>query len=323
VTTATDPLLYSHPLPIVTTFYPSGFALELATDSVDLAAAASEIWARYPKLFDVPSVRLRIAVSKDNAEVQPRPSMPRGQENLVSFVHGPENFAVADLARGFGFACLTADVVSNPAYTVHHFLEPLAYLLLAARHVTILHAACIALEGRAVLLAGNSGSGKTCLAYACARRGWTFLSGDTIQFARGSDDGMVIGRPFTIRFREDARELFPELGRYAVVTGFNGKVDIEPRLEDLNIATSVRAHAGPVVFVNRSPDSAEVSLRPVGPEEAFRRMAPAIIFGDDQLRGEQRAALARFMKTRPAFDLRYSHPHEAENLLRSLVTGIA
>jgi hypothetical protein len=320
--TASDPLLYSHPLPVVATPYPSGFALELSTDSAELVALASGIWGEYPKLFDASPVRLRIAVSAESAAVEPRPSMPRGQENLVSFIHGQDNFAIADMARGFGFGCLTSDVVRYPGYAVHHFLEPLVYLLLAAKHVTILHAACVALNNRAVLLAGDSGSGKTCLAYACARSGWTFLSGDTVQFARGLDDGMVIGRPFTIRFRENARELFPELKGYASRLGFNGKIDIEARAEDLNITTSVRAHAGPVVFLNRSPHVACASLCPVAPEEAFRRMASAVIFGDEQLRSEQLAALARFMEVHPAFDLNYSHLADADGVLRSLLQGL-
>ena len=319
--TSTDPLLYSHPLPIVKTFYPSGFGLELATDSVAMAEIASGIWGRYPKLFDVPPVRLRIAVSTGQGEMPPRPSMPRGQENLVSIIHGPDNFAVADLARGFAFAGLTLDVVRSPAYTAHYFLEPLAYLLLAARHVTILHAACIALNGRAVLLAGDSGSGKTCLSYACARRGWTFLSGDATQFAGRSGDSTVIGRPFKIRFREEARELFPELGVYPAKPGFNGKTDIEPPVEDLNIPTAVQANAAHIVFLHRSPEGCSASLSPVSSEEAFRRMAPVISFGDDQLRAEQRAALARFIGSRPASDLKYSDLSEAECVLRSLLDG--
>jgi hypothetical protein len=321
--TVTDPLLYSHPLPIVTKFYPAGFGLELSTDSPEIATAASAIWSRYPKLSDHPVVRLRIAVSPVDAEVRPRQSLPRGQENLVSIIHGPENFAVADLARGFSFACLSRNVARDHDYLVHYFLEPLAYLLLAAKHVTILHAACVALEDKAVLLSGDSGAGKTCLSYACARRGWTFLSGDTIQFHRGANDGHVIGRPFSIRFREGARDLFPELGRYAAARRLDGKVNIEPPIDDLKLATSVQAKATHIVFLKRSQEMQKATLRLVHVEDAFRQLEQTIIFGDDQFRAEQRLALARFIEPRGVFELAYSGLDDAEQALRALVTGVA
>ena len=56
--------------------------------------------------------------------------MPRGQNHLVSIVHGPDNFAMCDLARGFTFACLTDDVARNRAYVLYHFLEPAVYLMI-------------------------------------------------------------------------------------------------------------------------------------------------------------------------------------------------
>jgi hypothetical protein len=322
-----DPLSYSRPLPLVATFYPFGFGVEVSTDSEEVLEAASGIWSGYPKLFDPPPVRLRVAVSPYNSEIPPTPSIPRGQENLVTFIHGPENFAVADLARGFSFACLTGDVAHDRPYLVHHFLEPLTYVLLAARHVTILHAACVALEGRAVLLAGESGSGKTCLSYACAKRGWTFLSGDATQFATAAPNGTVLGRPFSIRFRGGARDLFPELGRYSAERRYNGKVDIEPPVKDLEISTAVQAKATQIVFLARSPHerqailSTVTTLSPVTRDEAFRRLEQAIFFGDEQFRTEHRAALTLFIESRPAFELSYSDLAQAERVLRLLVTG--
>ncbi len=87
--------------------------------------------------------------------------------------------------------------------------------MIEARHFCPIHAACIALNGRAVLLCGNSGAGKTSLAYACAKKGWTYLSGDATYIVRNRPDRTVAGRPFSIRFRAEARELFPELSEFA------------------------------------------------------------------------------------------------------------
>jgi len=156
---------------------------------------------------------------------------------------------------------------------------------------------------------------------ACARRGWTFLSGDATQLVRRSNDGMITGRPFAIRFREGARLLFPELAAYVAKRGLNGKMDIEPPVEDLNIATSMQARASHIVFLDCTPGADPATLCPVSQEEAFRRMARVIFFGDDELRNEQRAALARFIKGRPTLELKYSDAAEAERLLRASVRG--
>jgi hypothetical protein len=174
-----------------------------------------------------------------------------------------------------------------------------------------------------VLLSGDSGSGKTCLSYACARRGWTFLSGDATQFDRGANDGNVIGRPFSIRFREDARELFPELRPYATERRLNGKLDIEPPIGDLKIATALRAQATHIVFLRRSQEMREAAFRPVTVKDAFRQLEQTICFGDDQLRAEQRLALSRFIEPRGVFELEYSGLDDAERALRGMVTGAA
>ncbi len=315
-----DPLLYELPLPLVANYFPLGYGLELTTNSDDIAVAAARLWSRYPGISDGPPVRLRVAVSRENAERPLVPAIPRGHEHLVMMTHGTGNFAVCDLAQFLSFACLTRGVAADISYVTHYFLEPLACLMLAARHFSMIHAACVAWNNRALVLCGDSGSGKTCLAYACARRGWTFLSGEATQIVRASHDYSVIGRPFTIRFRETARQLFPELNGRRVAPGPNGKIDIEADTADLNLAVALKARASHVIFLDRSPDGRAAALEPLAFEEAFSHLEQAILFGHEQLRTEQRKALAHFL-TLPALRLTYSDVHEAERLLRALASS--
>jgi len=312
-----DPLLYEFSLPLRESYFPLGNELELATNSRDVAEAAANLWSRYPGISADPPVRLRVAVSRENAAQPPEPAMPRGHEHLIVTAHGPGNFAVCDLARSVSFVCLTPDVAADLPYVTHYFLEPLVYLMLGARYFTMVHAACVAWNDRAILLCGDSGSGKTCLAYACARRGWTFLSGDATQIVRGAEDRTVAGRPFTIRFRETARGLFPELNAWRSAPGPNGKVDIEADTADLNLKVALRAQAGYVVFLDRAPDACAASLEPVGFDEAFSRLEQAIFAGSAQMRMEQKKTLAQFL-TLPALRLKYRSAEDAEGLLRSL-----
>jgi len=56
----------------------------------------------------------------------------------------------------------------------------LLQLAMAERGRYTVHAGCVAREGRALLLLGESGAGKTTLSLALARRGWDFMGDDIV-----------------------------------------------------------------------------------------------------------------------------------------------
>jgi hypothetical protein len=311
-----DPLGYERPLPLRRRYYPMGFPLDLATNSADILAAADRLWAQFPATSHPHAASLRVFVEDHDAPVPPLPSMPRGQNHLVSMIHGPDNFAVCDLAASFTFACLTQDVARNRAYVRYHFLEPAGCLMIDARHLTPVHASCAALHGRAVLLCGDSGAGKTSLAYACARKGWTYLSDDATHIVRGRSDYSVVGRPFQIRFRESARLLFPELNRFTPERRPNGKLDIEVETGSLGMSVALESHATHLVFLNRQNQSARV--QPFPRQEAARRLQSLHIYGDEKVASEQRRALTEFLHL-PIMELMYNDLDGAESALRTLV----
>jgi hypothetical protein len=246
--------------------------------------------------------------------------MPRGQNHLVSFVHGPDNFAVCDLARSFTFACLTRDVARDHAYIRYHFLEPAGYLMVDAAHLSPVHASCVALNGRAVLLCGDAGAGKTSLAYACARKGWTYLADDATHIVRGSSDRAVVGRPFRIRFRESARRLFPELNAFTPERRPSGKLDIEVETSALGMSIALESTATHIVFLNRLPGVAHAAAQPFPRSEAVDRLSALICYGDQRIRAEQSRALDEFLHL-PVVELTYSHLEDAERALRTLIGG--
>jgi hypothetical protein len=317
-----DPLQYDLALPLEADFFPMGFPLHIATNFEHALAPASLMWSRFPKLFDRLPVRLKIVVSPAGLYPFPKESpVLRGQEHLFTIVAGRANFATADLNTGFGHLCLTREVASNAAYLRYHFLEPLVYVLIAAQHIAFVHASCVALDGRAILLCGNSGAGKTCLAYACARRGWDFISGDAVAIAGNDAAGpqRVIGRPFEIRFRHTAARLFPELDRFPQTLRPNGKTDIEADPADLGLCSAIESTASALVFLRRS-DSSPVSIRPVSAEYARRELETGILFGDESIRTRQGQTLGRLARL-PAALLHYSDLEEAEAALRLFAQG--
>lgn len=296
-----------------------GFPVEIETNSPQILAGARQAWGRYPSLSIGTPVHIRVTVTPGSMTV-PLPS----DSPVVSFDaqwmtirHGSENYAQADLTTGRGEIHIAESQASDFDYVSYHFLKPLAYLLLAPRHFAFVHAACVALDGRAAILCGDALAGKTCLAFACARRGWTFLSGDATHLLHGTADHSVAGRPFSIRFRESARDLFPELSVWPSRVRPNQKAAIEADTEKLNIPTALRARASHLVFLQRQRGGA-ARFEPVPQEEARILLDQSVFFGDDEVRRSQRATLGRFLAL-PCVRLVYSDLDSAEAALRGML----
>jgi hypothetical protein len=302
-----------------------GVPVDIETNSAAVLRVTEQIWGGYPRfartaaIAGASAVTFRIAVSDGDALIAPFSSMPVGQGHLVTMVHGASNFAVCDLKTSFAFARLTRDVANNSAYFRYHFLEPAVYVMINARYLSPLHASCVELNGRALVFCGNSGAGKTSLAYACARKGWKYLSDDATHIVRGRPDHTVAGRPLSIRFRETARNLFPELKAWTPERRPNGKLDLEINTSDLGLETAFESKACGVVFLARQSPGARPRIDPFPAAEALEEFSRAACFGDAAIRAEQTATFRRFTEL-PIMQLSYGNPDSAEGALRAMVS---
>jgi len=299
-------------------FYPMGFPVEIETEAPEIIAAAEQAWSRYSRVSQGEPVRIRARVSDERETVCDAPRV-EFDDAWMSIVRSSANDARADLSRGMGEIRVTRDVASDPAYFNYHFLKPLAYLLLAPRNFAFVHASCVARNGRAMILCGDALAGKTCLAFACARRGWTFLSGDATHLLHDSPEFLVVGRPFSIRFRESAKELFPELTGWTAAVRPNGKASIEIDTDRLRLQTALQSPASHIVFLERNA-AGIAQIMPMAPDEAIQRLDSAVFFGDAGVRQRQRATLAHFASL-PAVRFTYSTLEDAEAALRELSLG--
>jgi hypothetical protein len=145
------------------------------------------------------------------------------------------------------------DTLRRREWFRYHFLEALVLTALDTVVFTPVHAACVARAGRALLLCGDSGAGKSSLAYACANHGWTFISDDATHLSL-SERGRVIGDCSRIHIRESAVAMFPELRFERSRSMLNGKAALVVETAskaDWNCAVSGTA-AG-CVFLARRP----------------------------------------------------------------------
>src|SRR5215467_7377903 len=228
-------------------FYPLGYPVEIVSSEVAVLETASELWASWAPLFDAPPVRMEVNVHRGPAPLR-RPGFT-ALPGLLRFCSDEMNFAEFDEASCCGSIRIADEALSSPLFR-HYFLETLALTALDAIFFTPLHAACVSRAEVGTLLCGDSGAGKSTLAYACARRGWTLVSDDSVHLVPGPER-IGVGGSQRIRLREPARALFGELSSYSAKRTPNGKSAIEIDLSSMGLQNARSAVIDRCVFLQR------------------------------------------------------------------------
>lgn len=313
-----DPILWDFELPLRGMYYPLGFPVEILTNSRAVLAAAEVSWGKIQRRLDEQPVRICVGVLEGTSSECPPAPVVRGRSHLITSTADAENFAVCDLRAGYAYCWLTRAAAENTPYLRYHFLEAAALTLTSYLYTTPLHAACVELNGQGVLLCGDSGAGKSSLAFACAQRGWTFLSDDATSIARKHHGRIVIGNPHQMRFRESAVELFPVLRKWPVTTRATGKLAIELPTESLpDIHTAWQTEIHHIVFLNRK-GADPPSLTPYPESKARKWFEQEICYGEDEIRELQRSSL-RELLTAEINELHYSDLGWAVERLETMV----
>jgi hypothetical protein len=316
-TSKTDQLLCDFEMSLQATYYPLGFPLTITTNSSEILRAAEESWGRFHKVYSQAAMHIRIGVLEGGSAECPGEPIYREQRSLRIRIADVENFSVSDMKHGFAFAWLTRATVENQAYLRWYFIEGITWDLLEA-HLTAIHAGCVQLNDRGVLVCGDSGAGKSSLTFACARRGWTFLSDDSTMLVHGREGAVVVGNPYQIRFRESAINLFPELRAKQLAPTFTGEMAIELPTSDLpEIKTTLECSIDYIAFLNRGPGG-PARLLPFPKETALEWFEQFIFCREQDVVDAHKASL-RNLLTAQIFELRYSDLDSAVQRLESLV----
>jgi hypothetical protein len=318
--TVNDPLLTRVPLAYDGVFYPYGFPVRLRSNSALTLEAADTSWRTYRPKFDHSPLDVRLMISESDSPGCVEPPAFRSQGHLLTIVADSENFACLDLNAGFSFGWATTATAKKTEYFRQCLLDVMIYPLLEIRDLTTLHAACVRFNEKGILLAGNSGAGKSSLAYACARRGWTYVSDDASAFLRAARKPMVIGHPQKFRFRDPVGDLFPEFGHMTSTLRAYGKPTIEVHTASLNgLRTADESAVNAIVFLNRSGyDGSRQVVSPVSSEEAWKRLSFSVWAVQLPAYEERLAALERIL-TVPAYEIRYGELDPAIDRLEQLV----
>jgi hypothetical protein len=315
-----DPLLTRVPLQYEALYYPYGFPVRVRSNSTITLEAAHRSWSTYRCRHDQAPLDIRLLLSESSSPGCTEPPVFRSQRHLLSIVSDRENFAFLDLEAGCAFGWATEVTAKNQEYFRQCLLDVMVYPLLEIRDLITLHAACVIYQGKGMLLAGGAGAGKSSLSYACARRGWVFVSDDASAFHRNAPNPKVIGHPQKFRFREPVGELFPEFRDLRSSFRSYGKPTIEVGTQSLgSIATAEESIVNAIVFLNRAAyKSGPPVLTPVTAEDAWNRLCFSVWAIQMPAFEERLAALKRLL-TVPIYEIRYSELDPAIDLLERFI----
>ena len=289
------------------TFYPMGFPAELRTNSMEILEQAGKLWSIYEQRHDTRPIRIDVHVIEDSdtnasGECPPAPVFRMMQPLLINMA-GTDNVSVSDLEQCRTQIILARSTLQHANFLAYFFLMPAPLCHISSSYATPVHAACVALEGRGMLLCGDSGAGKSSLSYACARAGWTYVTDDATYLLHGGKNRLVTGNCHHVRFRPTAAELFPEIDGHAITPRAAGKPSIElPTASMPWITRAESARVDYLIFLNRRTDSPP-GLAPYRRSVA-RNYMRQVLYGPPAALTAHYSTLERLL-TAEIFELRY------------------
>jgi hypothetical protein len=132
----------------------------------------------------LPDLRVKILLS-DRAprvsRVEPAPLGLISARGLLGGTTGSSNFVILSPRERTALVVVSPSMMGYP-YHIRYELIEFAVFTLAARvqRLVSLHAACVGIGGRGVLMMGSSGAGKSTVALQCLLNGFEFLSEDSV-----------------------------------------------------------------------------------------------------------------------------------------------
>ena len=236
-------------------------------------------WARLPESFrdSTPVRRVRFFV-EEGEEPSERPAVRYllPEPNRLIFFTGT-SVGVAEADRGEAYAFVTTELVAYDTYFRYGVIEALTLNLVTNTGRHPVHAATVVRNGRALLLAGPSGVGKSTLAYAASRAGLQ-VRGDEAAYVQCDPTLRVWGMAGTVRLSTLGASHFPELSEVPPIVSLNGKQKV---MVDLDVGEDVLSPVEEAVVCVLSKGHDTASLERLQPSVVFDFLTSRVESGFD------------------------------------------
>lgn len=255
--TTSDFLKRDGKTPLREGFAIAGAAAEIRTNSESILSVARECFPTLLPQPSVPELRLRFWVDPSGTSQPPWP-IPyfRGLGRLVFGGFDCESSVIADLVSRRVSGRFSPALAADRTYWKRVVFPRLITAVGPAIGVTELHCACLAWNGCGLVLFGAPGAGKSTLALALARHGFSLLSEDWTYFSRHGSEMAAWGLPSGVKLLPDAVRHFPELMTFHTSIGLNGEEAYQTQPErDFGISLAQQCRPKWLVFLDRGDRS--------------------------------------------------------------------
>jgi hypothetical protein len=331
-----DPFDERAPLPLRRGFNLMGACFHFESDSEELLALVDAAYAGLPDhLFSPTSktFRIRLMLTPESASAssarrtirrtQPQPILMLQGADFLGSATPSSTFVVLCPENRTGLVSVSAEMLRFPYHVRYELIEFAVFTLASrAQGLVPLHAACIGLDGRGILLMGPSGSGKSTVALQCLLDGFDFLSEDSVFVAPNSM--RATGTANFLHVREDS---LCWLGRSRVRSMIRNspiikrrsgveKFEVDLRRGGFKLAKAPLKIIG-VAFLSSRPAGTGPLLRSLSISETLARLKREQAYGASL---PQWRAFSRNLLRLGGFEVRRgAHPSASVEALRSLL----
>jgi hypothetical protein len=308
-----------------------GARIRFESNSRRLLQLTLKAYAQLPRhrlSASVPDLRIKLLLRPGGRIRPPTRSEPpaldmfSGAEWLGAATQASD-FVVLSPARRSALVAVSPQTLAFPYHTRYELLE-FAVFTLAARcqQLASLHAACVGLNGRGILLMGPSGSGKSTVTMLCLLQGLEFLSEDSVFVTPQTLEATGIANFLHVRSDSlrwvDARAK-AVIRRSPVIRRRSGvrKFELDLRRAEYRLARSALKLCA-VVFLTAQPAKDQSLLRRLRLRELRSKLARAQAYAVNQPGWR---TFSNNLARLPAYELRRgNHPDESVAALRSLLS---
>lgn len=272
---ADDPLLQGAEADLVIALEALGLPVTIETNDARIEHVARQAFGERGSASESNSdeLRLRLLVHDVPEEPSWTPVQPviRGQGDYFYTAASRASVVAGDCRTGFAFGFISDRQAGHEEHLRSTMLQSPILWMATGRALSTIHCAVVTLNGKSIMLRGKPNAGKTTLAYAALRRGFSLLCED-VAFAWDSSQNIELrGLPWLLYLKPDAVRFFPELDELEPLERYNRELKILIQTRDWFPGQTIQtAPLGPTVFVERSPNGTN-TLHQIGREEALKR----------------------------------------------------
>jgi hypothetical protein len=276
----------------------------------------------------LPDLRVKIWLGDRRAPVSRAEPAPLGlisAAGLLGGATGSSNFVILSPRERTALVVVSPSMLGYPYHIRYELIEFAVYTLAArVQHLVSLHAACVGIGGRGVLMMGASGAGKSTVALQCLLDGFEFLSEDSVFVAPRTMRATGIAN--FLHTRADSLHWVGHSAEARVIRtspvirrrSGERKYEIDLRREPFKLVKRPLEIVS-IVFLSSKNAGKSQLLNPLSRAALRQKLAMMQAYGASQ---PQWQTFTRNVSRLATFELlRGRHPAEAVDVLRTLLKG--